>query len=461
MSSSPHAGASPLASVLRNRRFLTLWLAQLVTQVGGNMVLYGLTVLVFTQTHSTAATSLLILTFLVPGVIFGAVAGVLVDRFDRRKILILTNALRGLAFLAMVLVGTNILFVYLLNIVVSTITTFFAPAESTVIPELVRKDQFMQANTLFMLTLNSSIALGFALLGPIVVKMAGATSLIAIVGGLYLVAALLTVTLPASPARRKAAVGREGDVAQTLSQLREGLRYIRTNASIRWPMAYLTVAASLIGVLGALGPSFATSVLGLSATDFVVVVLPLGLGVVLGIIALNFFGHRLLRRRAIEGGLIALAVSLAIIAVAAPLARLLQHTSLGAMTSVLPIVVLVAVVAGVAYAFVGIPSQTQLQEEIPAEVRGRVFGVLNALVSIASFLPIILVGPLADLIGTAMVILFSAVAVGLAGVGSIITARPAPARAIPGRLAVPIPMAPLAVTKPALKAIDVDPHRGS
>ena len=158
MSSSPHVGASPLASVLRNRRFLTLWLAQLVTQVGGNMVLYGLTVLVFTQTHSTAATSLLILTFLVPGVIFGAVAGVLVDRFDRRKILILTNALRGLAFLAMVLVGTNILFVYLLNIVVSTITTFFAPAESTVIPELVRKDQFMQANTLFMLTLNSSIA---------------------------------------------------------------------------------------------------------------------------------------------------------------------------------------------------------------------------------------------------------------------------------------------------------------
>src|SRR5450759_1518595 len=112
MSSSPHAGASPLASVLRNRRFLTLWLAQLVTQVGGNMVLYGLTVLVFTQTHSAAATSLLILTFLVPGVSVGAVAGVLVDRFDRRKILILTNALRGLAFLAMVLVGTNILFVY-------------------------------------------------------------------------------------------------------------------------------------------------------------------------------------------------------------------------------------------------------------------------------------------------------------------------------------------------------------
>ncbi|MGZ6340137.1 MAG: hypothetical protein ACXWNG_07205, partial [Candidatus Limnocylindrales bacterium] len=62
------AGASPLVSVLRNRCFLTLWLAQLVTQVGANMVLYGLTVLVFTRTHSTAATSLPILTFLVPGV---------------------------------------------------------------------------------------------------------------------------------------------------------------------------------------------------------------------------------------------------------------------------------------------------------------------------------------------------------------------------------------------------------
>ena len=70
--------------VLANRRFLSLWLAQVATQVGANMVLYGLTVTVFSQTHASTSVSLLILSFLVPAVIFGAVAGVYVDRLDRR-----------------------------------------------------------------------------------------------------------------------------------------------------------------------------------------------------------------------------------------------------------------------------------------------------------------------------------------------------------------------------------------
>ncbi len=446
-----------MVRVLQNRRFLSLWLAQLATQIGGNMVLYGLTVLVFTETHLTSATSLLILTFLVPGVLFGAMAGVLVDRFDRRTILILTNVLRGATFLAMVVVSSNVLLVYVLNIVVSTITTFFAPAEAAMIPELVQRDQLLQANTLFMITLNGSIALGFALLGPILVSLAGAPTLIAIVGVLSLAAAVLTVPLPASPAGGKAVVatgagGAGTAVAQTFSQLREGLTYIRTNPDIRWSLAYLTVASSLIGVLGALGPSFATSVLGLNATDFVVVVLPLGIGVVIGILALNVYGKYLPRQRVIEGGLLALAVSLALIAIAAPLSRLLQNATitaapkLGPLISVLSIVVFVAVIAGVAYAFVGIPSQTQLQEEIPPDVRGRVFGVLNTLVSIASFLPLILVGPLADLIGSDMVMLLSAVVVAIAGIAAIIKVRPDyPASAIPGPLTAP--MAPLAVTK--------------
>ena len=62
-------------------------------------------------------------------------------------------------------------------------------------------------------------------------------------------------------------------------------------------------------------------------------------------------------------------------------------------TSLLAIVVLIALLAGIAYASVAIPSQTQLQEDLPEDVRGRVFGILNMLVSVASFLPIIIVGP--------------------------------------------------------------------
>ena len=80
--------------------------------------------------------------------------------------------------------------------------------------------------------------------------------------------------------------------------------------------------------------------------------------------------------------------------------------------------------AGIAYGLVAIPSQTQLQEDLPEDVRGRVFGVLNMLVSVASFLPIIVVGPISDLIGTTAVIVVVAVAVLIAGLASVLRRGP-------------------------------------
>jgi MFS family permease len=95
-------------AVFKNRPFLLLWLAQAATQIGGNMVIFGLTVVISKATGSVSAVSALILTFLVPAVLFSAVAGECVDRLDRRLVLIFTNVLRGGAFVAVFLVG-NIL----------------------------------------------------------------------------------------------------------------------------------------------------------------------------------------------------------------------------------------------------------------------------------------------------------------------------------------------------------------
>ena len=92
--------------------------------------------------------------------------------------------------------------------------------------------------------------------------------------------------------------------------------------------------------------------------------------------------------------------------------------------SLLSLVVGFAFFAGITYAFVAIPSQTQLQEDLPEDVRGRVFGVLNMLVSVASFLPILIVGPIADLIGTTVVMLIVGLLVSLSGVASIIIRGP-------------------------------------
>ena len=425
-------------SVFHNSGFLRLWLSQAATQIGGNMVLFGLTVIV-SSTSSKTAVSLLILSFLVPAVLFSAVAGVYVDRVDRRVILVATNLLRGAAFVALYLVGTNLLAILLLNISVSTITVFFAPAELAMIPVLVPRRQLLAANGVFTLTLNAAFALGFALLGPLVVKVAGPKAVIVVVGGLYFLAAIFCVTLPSSPPPPSTeeaphsglGVGdAERAMESTFGQLREGFSFIRDNRSITWSLIYLAIAASLVGVLGVLGPSFAQETLGLKAEDFAVVVLPLGFGIVTGILLLNTYGRYFPRRRVIEGGMIVLGVLLAALSAAGPISRLLQRANqpggidLSGVTSLLAVVVVIAFFAGIAYGWVAISAQTQLQEDLPEDVRGRVFGVLGMLVSVASFLPIIVVGPVSDLIGTTAVIFITAIAVGIVGAVSVLTRGP-------------------------------------
>ena len=426
-------GPPRAVDVFRNRPFLLLWLSQLFTQVGGNMVMYALMVVIQLATRSSTAVSLLILTFLGPAVLFSAVAGVFVDRIDRRVILVVTNVLRGVAILAIFLVGPLLPAILALSAAVSTITVFFAPAEAAMIPVLVPRGQLLSANGVFTLTLNAAFAVGFALLGPLLGALFGPEGVVAIVAGCYFVAAVFCWTLPSAPPGL-ASVGRmtevvgetAAEVGSTLAQFREGMAFIRTTPKVRWSLVYLGIAASLVGVLAVVGATFAQKVLGLDPNNLIVIILPLGFGIVTGILLLNSFGHLAPRRRIIEAGLVALGVLLALLAVVVPVARFLQgaatQTGIDALqnlTSLLGIVEAIALVAGIAYAFVAIPSQTQLQEDIPGDTRGRVFGILNMLVSTASFLPLLIAGPLVDVVGTTNTLLLVAALLVATGVTSI------------------------------------------
>ncbi len=391
------------------------------------MVLFGLTVIVVNSTSSNTAVSLLILSFLVPAVLFSAVAGVYVDRIDRRLILIVTNLLRGVAFVALYLVGTNFALILLLNIVISTITVFFAPAELAMIPVLVPRNQLLAANGIFTLTLNAAFALGFALLGPLVVKVAGA-------GGGHrrgrravLPGRGLLLHAPGRRRRRRrprrtrtparGGGGRAGGRVDLRPSCARGSassgptgRSPGRSSTSRSPRRSSASSASS-------GRPSRRRRSGSRREDFAVVVLPLGFGIVTGILLLNSYGRYFPRRRVIEGGLIALGILLAALSAAGPISRLLQRADrpggldLSGVTSLLAVVVVIAFFAGIAYGLVAIPSQTQLQEDLPEDVRGRVFGVLGMLVSVASFLPIIIVGPISDIVGTTAVIFILAIAV--------------------------------------------------
>jgi hypothetical protein len=286
------------------------------------------------------------------------------------------------------------------------------------IPRVVPKDQLETAMGIFNLTLQASFAAGFAFLGPLLVAIAGPSVVLAVVAVLYTTATIAAAGLPSAPpvAIEPGVAGRA--IHEPIRQLREGLAAIGGNREVSRPLIHLAAAASLVGVVGVLGPNLATTI-GLEPENLIVVVLPLGLGVVAGVFGLRRFGGGLSRRRSGETGLLtfgALAIGLGIVG---PIGD-----SLG--PAVIPAVVLLAFCAGAAYAVTTVSAQTALFENMPAGVRGRVFGVLASIVSATSLLPIVVAGPLADATSGPLVIAITGAVVAVVGAASATRFGPRP-----------------------------------
>jgi hypothetical protein len=398
-------------NVFRNRSFVLLWTAQLLSQLASNMVLAALMATIFIATGSNSANAVLILTFLVPAVAFSAVAGVFVERSDARLIMLGANILRATGVVLFIFVGTHVGLILLINLFIATVTAFFVPAELTAIPRIVERRHLMAANSVFVLTVNATFAIGFGFLGPSLLIAGGANVVFVVVAVMFGLAAAAIIPLPGVPpehAELPAAGTAVHALRAVFDQVSEGIQFVREHRRIAWSLAYLGIAASLIGVMGAIGPGFATDILLLRPQDFFFVMGPAGLGAVIGILFLNAYGRAIPRRLVIDLGLVAMGVTLIGLALVKPITSLLGPAfqpiqsslpeALAPVVSLIALVVVIALTAGIEYAFVAIPSQTALQEELPEGVRGRIFGILNTLLSVASFLPVLVAPAAADLL---------------------------------------------------------------
>jgi len=406
--------------LIRNRAFLAVWGAQILSQTAANAVTSALIILVAELTHSNTSSSFLILLAIIPAVLFGIGAGVLVDRTDRRFVLVITNALRGVAVLPLLFFGTSLTAAYLVNFLVAAVTIFFVPAESATIPGIVRKRDLLVANSLFTFTFNGSFLLGFIILGPIAVSLYGFDFLWSVIAAMFGISSLLCATLPPSPPPQKAAHLISAELAErafteTRQGISEAFHYLRATPLVTWAMIYIALTYTLIAVAGALAPGFVREVLKLGERNVVVLVAPAGVGVVLGLGLLNLIGSRISRAHAIGSGLMVVGVALLVLAAARPFAEIFASRLGGVLGAALPFFVgmvsVTAFVFGVAYAFITVPAMVLLQEQLRDDIRGRVFGVLNVLVSIFSFLPLIFVGPIADVWGVAPVFVLAALVV--------------------------------------------------
>jgi MFS family permease len=409
-------GKEEAASLLRNRPFLRLAIAQF----SATMAIYGLSfagvALVEERTHSTAQTGLVIVSSILPAFLGSLVAGAAVDRWGQVRALVTSHLVRVLMALAfwggttLLPDGLALTTVYVANGVGAGLAQFALSAELALLPSLVGQGTLIPANGLFQLGMLAGEGLGIVVVVPLTIKLVGAPWMGLVSALLCLLALALVAGLPAdrpAPDRVQRDRPRWSDLG---ADLQAGWRTISRDRLLGLVTIQATLAASLLLVLLSLVPGMAARHLGLSAEDTPFLMLPGGLGFVLGAALMSRWQRRLSRPGWIALGLIILGLSVSMLAV------LLGADSGG--TAELGLVLVAILAVGLSLAMAIIPARAVLQERPPAAVRGRVIAAQLAMANAAAVLPLLIGGALADSFGIRPVMaLLGLLALGSGGIG--------------------------------------------
>lgn len=408
-------------TLFKNRNFLLLWLAQLISMTILNASNYALLVLIEEITHSTTLVGLAIICFSIPAVIIGAPAGVFVDHRNKRRVLFYSNILRAIATIGFVISlltsRTELITIYLLTILISIIGQFFTPAEGASIPLLVGEEELTPALSLFNITFMLSQAIGFILFAPIILSLLPnfnifnvpifpVEMLYAIIGVLYLVSALLIALIPSKAFTETKRENIEPIGVQSLgalqgvwNEVREGWTFMRRNSNLFLAVIQLSFAGVLLLVVGELATPIVTQLFKQPPSRMAIVFAPAGIGLVAGSILMPRILLRLGKEIAIFLGNLVLAGTIALLPLSTLLAHLMEQNGLNSGIIYLGAVPLLMLIAGVAIDFINIPAQTAIQESTPDWIKGRVLALQLMLYNTCSIPIILFVGVFADSFG--------------------------------------------------------------
>jgi MFS family permease len=423
----------PYVRLALDSSFSALWTGQLVSLIGDRVNQVALAFLVLRATNSAIAVGAVFLVSTLPNLLFGPIAGTLVDRWDHREVMIVSDLLRaGVVLLIPIAAVTNLALVYPLVFLVTTVSIFFRPAKLAILPRLVTPDDLIAANSALWIAETFADIGGFALAGLFVALLGSQLPLAFWVDAMtYIASAVLIATIAVAPVVRRlsrsdaeaaeaaamaevAGLGEPESVAvphpeprpKFLDELKEGWQFLRSEPILLANTLQAAVAQLMLGIFLALTPVYADQSIDRvgfdGATAYSFMEGALGAGNLIGGFAIGLLGARLALGRLVIVGYVATGLAVAALAISGNLY----------------VAVALAFGAGVGNLAFVIPSQTLVQRRTPPELMGRVLGLRFSIVFGSMTIAMGVGGVLGEVFGVAPVIgLFGliTVAAGLAG----------------------------------------------
>lgn len=412
--------------VLKNSNFVTLWSGQIFSQLADKVYLVLMIAIIESQFQSenqsiSGWVSAIMIASTIPAVLFGSLAGVFVDRWRKKEVLVATNLLRGALVLSVPFLlwltkgqvvanlplGFEILLV--ISFLVSTLTQFFSPAEQAAISMIVDKPNLLSANSLYTTTAMGSLIVGFAIGEPILALAdhLGASIGLGVnigkellVGTSYVIAGGLLLVMRTGETKQIPT----GDEPHVLADLQEGVRYLGKHRQIKGALIQLVILQSVIASMTVVAVRMAELLPEIKASQFGFLLAAGGVGMGLGAVGLNYIGEKFPRAQLSLYGSLGVAASL--------FGLSFSHS--------LWLSLLCLVGMGVSSSAVMIPMQTTIQSETPEEMRGKVFGLQNNAINIALSLPLALTGLAETALGVPAVLICLAT---ISAAGGILTLK--------------------------------------
>jgi MFS family permease len=417
----PEPTRPPRARVFRNPGFPRLFGAQFVSSLGDWTGLFAILAIASKVSTSGTGIGLVMVARMLPGLVLAPVGGVLLDRWNRKTVMVSCDIGRA-ALLLVLPFWDNLYGLIVISFLIEVLTLMWGPAKDASVPNVVKDpDQLAAANSLGLGAAYGTFPLGAAFFAG----LAGVSKWLGDIHYLgrlrqpellpiwvdaltFLLSALLISGLRLEESERGPI--KRVSASQTWKDIVDGLRFMRSNPLVRGVMIGLAGGIIGGGMIVPLGPLFARDVLGGGSSAFGLLLTALGVGAALGVVALLAFQRRVPREAVFTAAVVATGVAI---------------VGAGSVSSLLPAILLVAAVgaaAGCAY----ITGFTVMQERVGDDMRGRIFSALYTVVRLCLLLSLT-IGPF---VSSGLGSLSNAVTNGSVKIGSLHLSLPGPRLAL-------------------------------
>jgi len=260
---------SDIFQVLTIKPFFLMMLSEFFSQVAFNMQHFVLIFIIYGFTRSNTAVSGMILSFMIPAVLFSVISGVYVDRWNKKKVLLFIHLIRAVLLLPFLIPNLHLGLIYALTFLIAVVTQFFIPAEYSIIPQLVPKKLLVSANAVFSFGIFTIMLIGYILSGPALLLL-GRTYTIILLIFLFVASALIVAGIKLTDRKKEIILKNTFSPQRNYSFTKEANEvfvFIKKAKKVMHAFFMITIAQAVIFMFAVLAPGYVTTILELALLD--------------------------------------------------------------------------------------------------------------------------------------------------------------------------------------------------